>query len=118
MLTFEQYRDAGGEGTLEEFGERMAFVWLIIDDVVMHRWDEIPEPQANAARIIAARMLDDYDAIKEEEEGGTLTSFSNGVASYGFSGGSSTQTRTGVEAHYIDALVRLLPVGIVSRALR
>lgn len=116
MITFAEYRDAGGTGTLEEFGERMAFIWPIIDDTVMHRWDDIPAQYRPDVDTIVARMLDDYDAIKEEEQGGRVTSFSNGVASYGFA--SSTDAAAGgIAQRYINAIVRMLPVSIVSRVI-
>lgn len=116
MLTFEEYRDAGGTGTLEEFGQRMAVVWPIVDDAVMGRWDQIDDARLPAARLIVTQMLDHADEIEEEQAGGQLTSFSNGVTSYGFGSAQDGQA-SGIVRRYVDRLVEVLPVSIVSRAI-
>lgn len=120
-LTFEQYQSMGGTMAEDDFAKAEPRAELLLDNWTLNRLrcGCIRSEWAKPVRVAMAALVDMVPGIEKarssKAEGTEVTSFSNGVNSFGFGGGSSsTFAATSAEASAYVSVAAMLPVELVS----
>nr|DAM29443.1 MAG TPA: Head Tail Connector Protein [Caudoviricetes sp.] len=123
-VTYEEYQQAGGKLTEAEFDVQEPRAEVMLDGWTMNRLKEqsvVDDLKAMGdwrSVVIAVCWLTDQmqgieKARKAKADGAEVTSFNNGVNSFSFGGGSSSDA-TAAESSAYHEVVRILPVELVS----
>lgn len=123
-VTYEEYQKAGGKLTEAEFDVQEPRAEIMLDGWTLNRLKEqsvVDDLKATGdwrSVVIALSWLTDQmqgieKARKAKADGAEVTSFNNGVNSFSFGGGSSSETTAAESSAYHD-VVRILPVELVS----
>lgn len=123
-VTYGEYQQAGGKLTEAEFDVQEPRAEIMLDGWTLNRLkeqsvvDDLKEIGDWRSVVIALSWLTDQmqgieNARKAKADGAEVTSFNNGVNSFSFGGGSSSET-TAAESSAYHEVVRMLPVELVS----
>ena len=123
-VTYEEYQQAGGKLTEAEFDVQEPRAEIMLDGWTLNRLKEqsvVDDLKATGdwrSVVIALSWLTDQmqgieNARKAKADGAEVTSFNNGVNSFSFGGGSSSDV-TDAESSAYHEVVRMLPVELVS----
>lgn len=123
-VTYGEYQQAGGKLTEAEFDVQEPRAEIMLDGWTLNRLKEqsvVDDLKAIGdwrSVVIALSWLTDQmqgieNARKAKADGAEVTSFNNGVNSFSFGGGSSSDT-TAAESSAYHEVVRMLPVELVS----
>lgn len=123
-VTYEEYQQAGGKLTEAEFDVQEPRAEIMLDGWTLNRLKEqsvVDDLKATGdwrSVVIALSLLTDQmqcieKARKAKADGAEVTSFNNGVNSFSFGGGSSSDV-TAAESSAYHEVVRILPVDLVS----
>lgn len=123
-ITFDEYKQAGGKLTEAEFDATEPKAEYLLDDWTLNRLktqsviDDLKAMGDWKSVVVALSWLTDQvpsieKAFKAKAEGAEVTSFNNGVNSFSFGGGSSSETTSAEDSVYHE-VCRMLPVELVS----
>lgn len=123
-VTYEEYQQAGGNLTEAEFDVQEPRAEIMLDGWTLNRLKEhsvVDDLKATGdwrSVVIAMSWLTDQmqgieKARKAKADGAEVTSFNNGVNSFSFGAGSSSDS-TDAESSAYHEVVRILPVDLVS----
>ena len=123
-VTYEEYQQAGGKLTEAEFDVQEPRSEIMLDGWTLNRLkdqsvvDDLKATGDWRSVVIAMCWLTDQmqgieKARKAKADGAEVTSFNNGVNSFSFGGGSSSDV-TSAESSAYHEVVRMLPVELVS----
>lgn len=123
-VTYGEYQQAGGKLTEAEFDVQEPRAEIMLDGWTLNRLKEqsvVDDLKAIGdwrSVVIALSWLTDQmqsieNARKAKADGAEVTSFNNGVNSFSFGGGASSET-TDAESSAYHEVVRMLPVELVS----
>ena len=123
-LTFEEYRELGGALDEKSFAVAEPRAEMLLDGWTLNRLkservvadlEQMGEYQK--VKVAMAWVVDQMQGIekarKAKSEGTEVTSFDNGVNSFSFGGGASSEA-TAAEASAYHEVCRMLPVELVS----
>lgn len=123
-LTFEEYGELGGSLDEKSFAVAEPRAEMLLDSWTLNRLkservvddlEQIGEYQK--VKVAMAWLVDQMQGIekarKAKSEGTEVTSFNNGVNSFSFGGGASSEA-TAAEASAYHEVCRMLPVELVS----
>lgn len=124
LLEYDRYKALGG--TLDEkgFAEREREAELLLDHWTLNRLHDkqvvedltaqgLQGSVESAVKAVVDRVDGIRKARKAKADGTVLTSFSNGVDSFGF-GGVGSSSMTDAERECMEEVMRLLPVDLTS----
>ena len=123
-VTYEEYQQAGGKLTEAEFDVQEPMAEIMLDGWTLNRLkeqsvvDDLKTTGDWLSVVVALSWLTDQmqgieKARKAKADGAEVTSFNNGVNSFSFGGGSSSDS-TAAESSAYHEVVRILPVELVS----
>lgn len=123
-VTYEEYRELGGALDEKSFAAAEPRAEMLLDDWTLNRLkservvadlEQMGEYQK--VKVAMAWLTDQMQGIekarKAKADGAEVTSFNNGVNSFSFGGGSSSDA-TAAESSAYHEVVRILPVELVS----
>lgn len=123
-MTYEEYRALGGVLDEKSFAAAEPRAEMLLDGWTLNRLkservvadlDQMGEYQK--VKVAMAWLVDQMQGIekarKAKSEGTEVTSFNNGVNSFSFGGGASSEA-TAAEASAYHEVSRMLPVELVS----
>ena len=124
-LSYERYRELGG--TVEEtaYAGYESEAELLLDNWTLNRLhsenvmaDLKAQGLQGSVEFAMKAVIDRIDGIREARKslaaGTVVTSFNNGVNSFGFGGSSGTSTVTMAEYECMERVMELLPVDLTS----
>lgn len=123
-VTYEEYRELGGSLDEKSFAAAEPRAEMLLDGWTLNR---LKSERAVAdleqmggyrkVKVAMAWLVDQMQGIEEarkaKSEGTEVTSFNNGVNSFSFGGGASSEA-TAAEASAYHEVCRMLPVELVS----
>lgn len=123
-VTYEEYRELGGALDEKSFAAAEPRAEMLLDGWTLNRLkservvadlEQMGEYQK--VKVATAWLVDQMQGIekarKAKSEGTEVTSFNNGVNSFSFGGGASSEA-TAAEASAYHEVCRMLPVELVS----
>lgn len=123
-ISYEEYKQGGGKLTEDEFNVQEPRAEMLLDNWTLNRLkservvadlEQMGEYQK--VKVAMAWLVDQMQGIekarKAKSEGTEVTSFNNGVNSFSFGGGASSEA-TAAEASAYHEVCRMLPVELVS----
>lgn len=123
-VTYEEYRELGGALDEKSFAAAEPRAEMLLDGWTLNRLkservvadlEQMGEYQK--VKVAMAWLVDQMQGIekarKAKAEGTEVTSFNNGVNSFSFGGGASSE-ETAAEASAYHEVCRMLPVELVS----
>lgn len=123
-LAFEEYRELGGALDEKSFAAAEPRAEMLLDGWTLNRLkservvadlEQMGEYQK--VKVAMAWLVDQMQGIEKarraKSEGTEVTSFNNGVNSFSFGGGASSEA-TAAEASAYHEVCRMLPVELVS----
>lgn len=124
-LSFKAYQESGGTLDEAEFEKAEGYAETLIDHWTLNRlrvdevWDDLAALGLDSkVEIAMIELVDRVPSIiaarKAKAEGSEVTSFSNGVNSFGFGSGSTASGMTQAESEAYAEVCYLLPVELVS----
>lgn len=123
-ISYEEYQQGGGKLTEEEFNVQEPRAEIMLDGWTLNRLksERVVEDLKQTGEwwkvtVVMGWLTDQMQGIekarKAKSEGTEVTSFNNGVNSFSFGGGASSEA-TAAEASAYHEVCRMLPVELVS----
>lgn len=123
-VTYEEYRELGGALDEKSFAAAEPRAEMLLDGWTLNRLkservvaDLEQMGEYKKVKVAMAWLVDQMQGIekarKAKSEGTEVTSFNNGVNSFSFGGGASSEA-TAAEASAYHEVCRMLPVELVS----
>lgn len=114
-IDYQTYVTLGGQLSEESFEAAYPWARSWLDALTLGRLRAgVPTAWANEVELAMAALVDATPAVRAEQSGQVLSSFSNGQDSFGFVTAAAEAGMSPTYASVADYVTRLLPVELVS----
>lgn len=112
---YQTYAALGGQLGEDAFDAALPWARSWLDALTLGRLRAgVPQAWSNEVELAMVALVDATPAVRAEQAGQVVTSFSNGQDSFGFASSAAEAGGSPTYASVADYVVRLLPVELVS----